>query len=147
MLINFFHRSSFLKKKTGFTLTEALIAIILLSICAMGFFASLHTGFKITNEIRENMIATSIIQEEIEELRRTSFDSLPASGAFTNSNLSLLDTTSNNASGTIERDTYESSSDLARIVIKITWYSGFNPDKENIKRVITLIARNGINSI
>lgn len=145
MLINFFHRSSFLKKKTGFTLIEALIAIILLSICAMGFFASLHTGFKITNEIRENMIATSIIQEEIEELRKTSFDNLPTS--LTNSRLSLLDTTSNDASLTIIQDSYESSSDLARIVIKITWYSGFNPDKENIKRIITLIARDGINSI
>lgn len=138
-----------LKKKTGFTIIEALTAIIILGICAVALFASLQLGFNLVNDIRENIIASSRIQEEMEELRKTFFSTLPSYGETSfgdptdpQDSLSLL----YNSSGTIKVDQYIDV-DIVRVVITVSWYSRLNINKQNTKRMITLITRNGINSI
>jgi prepilin-type N-terminal cleavage/methylation domain-containing protein len=131
-------------EKAGFTLIEALVSIIILSICVVALFAGLHAGFTLVNEIRENIIASSILQEEIEELRKTVFSGIP--DPFDNASLSLL----TNATGEIKiEDTAYSGGDLVRVrvIVVITWNSRLRSDKQNTKRMATIITKNGINSI
>lgn len=136
--------NNIIKKKKGFTLIEAFASIIILSICAIALFASLYTGLNLVNDMRENIIASSIIQDEMEELRKTPFLSLPSSGtsAFSNDSLSLL----YNSSGTRIVDSYIDAN-MVRVAIIVRWNSRLNTAKQNTKRVVTLITKNGINSI
>ena len=129
---------------TGFTLTEAFASVIILSICAIALFASLYTGLNLVNDMRENIIASSIIQDEMEKLRKTPFLSLPPSGTsvFYNNSLALL----YNSSGTRIVDQYIDAN-MVRIAIIVRWNSRLNTDKQNTKRLVTLITKDGINSI
>ena len=135
---------NYLKKKAGFTLVEAFIAVTILGFCALFLFISLYAGFNLVNDIRENIIASSIIQEEMEGLRKTFFAQLPAYGesTFSNSSLSLL----YNTSGTIKVDQYIDDN-IVRVIVTVTWYSRLKTDKQHEKRLATLITKNGINSI
>ena len=116
----------------------------ILVFCATALFISLYIGFNLVNDIRENIIASSIIQQKIEALRKTSFTGLPAYGdnSFTNSSLSKLYSSSANVNVGQYID-----SNIVRVVVTVTWHSRLNTAKVNTKRVITLIAKNGINSI
>ena len=132
------------RKKAGFTIVEALTALIILGLCTVALFTSLHFGFHLVNDIRENIIASSIMQEEMEELRKSLFVSLPSYGqsTFTNDSLSLL----YNSSGTVTVDQYVDS-DILRVALTVAWSPRLKPEKVNIKRMVTLITKNGINSI
>ena len=138
-----FHLNS-LKKKSGFTIIEAITALVILCISAIAIFSSLHAGFSLINDIRENIIVSSCIQEELEELRKTIFVSLPSVGTTTFYNNSL--STLRNPSGTVTVDEY-SGSNILRVTIAVTWQSPLKQNRYHTKRVVTLIARNGINSI
>ena len=144
MYKNFLLRLNSLKKKAGFTLVEAFIATIILGFCALFLFAALYAGFNLVNDIRENIIASSIIQEEIEGLRKTLFTQLPAYGesTFSNSSFSFL----YNTSGTVKVDQYIDDN-IVRVVVTVTWYSRLETDKQHVRRLATLITKNGINSI
>ncbi len=144
MVTNSLFQSNYLRGKRGFTIAEVLIAIIILTICVLALYSSLHVAFNLINDIRENIIASSIIQQEMESLRKTLFVSLPLSGqsTFSNDSLSSL----YNASGTIKVDQYVDAN-IVRIVIAVIWYSRLETGKQKTKRVVTLIAKNGINSI
>jgi len=135
---------NFLKSKHGFTLVEAFIAMSILAFCATALFISLYVGFNLVNDIRENIIASSIIQQKIENLRKTLFITLPAYGdnSFTNNSLSKL----YNSSAKVNVGQYIDTN-IVTVVITVTWHSRLNTAKINTKRVITLIAKNGINSI
>ena len=141
---NLTEQSKRLKINAGFTIVEALMAIIILSICSAVLFSSLHLSFDLVNYIRENITASSIIQEEIEELRKTYFVSLPPLGtsAVSNSSLSSL----YNASGVIKIDQYIDAN-IVRVAVAVTWESRLHIGRQYTKRIVTLIARNGINSI
>ncbi|MFH0839708.1 MAG: type II secretion system protein [Candidatus Omnitrophota bacterium] len=128
----------------GFTLLEALMAMTIFAFCASALFASLYSGFNLVNDIRENMIASSIIQQKIESLRKTFFVSMPVYGesTFTDASLSKL----NNPSAKVNIDQY-ADANIIRAAVMVTWYSRLNTSKQNTKRVMTLITKNGINSI
>ncbi|MDD5680489.1 MAG: type II secretion system protein [Candidatus Omnitrophica bacterium] len=133
-----------LRKKSGFTLVEAFVAMSILTFCATALFASLYIGFNLVNDIREHIIASSIIQQEMESLRKTPFVTLPSYGdtPFTSSSLSRL----YNSSAKVNIGQYVDSN-IVRAVVTVTWYSRLNTTKQNVKKVITLITKNGINSI
>lgn len=144
MQINSPLQSNYIKKKVGFTIVEAFTAITVLGLCAVALFTSLQFGFNIVNDIRESIIASTILQEEMEELRRSSFANLPPYGTspFYNGSLFLL----HNSSGTIRVGQYIDTN-IVRVTITVSWYSRLKTNKQNVKRVVTLITRNGINSI
>ena len=133
-----------LKKKRGFTIIEAFIAISILSLCVVSLLVSLNAGYNIVNDIRESIIASSVIQEEMEELRRSYFTNLPPYGKtqFSNNSLSLLC----NSSGFVIVDQYIDEN-IVRVTLTVTWTTRLKTTKQNTKRIVTLFARNGINSI
>jgi len=145
MYRNLLSRFKYSKKKGGFTVVEAFIAIVILGLCAIALFTALNVGFHLVNDIRENIIASSIIQEEIEELRKSFFIKLPSYGesSFSNDSLSLL----YNPSGTVNVIDAYSNPNIVKIIITVRWYSRLNTTKQHIKRIATLITKNGINSI
>lgn len=144
MEINLLSQFDLLKKRRGFTIIEAFIAIFILSLCVVVLFTSLNAGYNIVNDIRENIAASSILQEEMEKLRKTVFADLPPLGVspFYNNSLSLLC----NSSGTIKVDRYIDAN-IVRATFTVTWTTRLKTAKRNTKRIVTLIAKNGINSI
>ncbi|MCG2704937.1 MAG: hypothetical protein L6309_02590 [Candidatus Omnitrophica bacterium] len=120
------------------------MAMTILAFCATALFASLYLGFNLVNDIRENIIASSIIQQKIEGLRKTFFVSMPVYGesTFADPSLSKL----HNPSAKVNIDQY-SDANIIRAAVTVTWYSRLNTSKQNTKRVMTLITKNGINSI
>ena len=132
------------RKQKGFSIVEVVIATSILTFCAVALFASLHLSFNIVNDIRENITASSIIQEEMEKLRKTFFVELPPLGesAFSNSSFSSL----YNSSGAIKVEQY-TDSNILKVSIRVRWYSRLKTSKQHTKCMVTLITKNGINSI
>jgi len=65
-----------LKSPTGFTLIEALIAVALLALVAVGISAPYISGFQALDVQAESMLLDSRLRSKMEELVATSFGSL-----------------------------------------------------------------------
>lgn len=128
----------------GFTIVEVFVAISILIFCATALFISLYVGISLINDIRENITASSVIQQKIEDMRNTSFAGLPSYGDSPFVNMSLSELYDSSAKVNVEPYI---DSNIVRVVVTVTWHSRLNTAKVNTKRAITLIARNGINSI
>ncbi len=124
------------KVKPGFTLLEILlslfliIAIILMLISTSGTYLSSRSS-----NLRG--IAGKIASRQIESLRKMDYDSLPATGAFADSDLSKLPQST--ASQTLT--SYHSSPDIKLVTVQVSWSESgaaklFSED--------TLIYRNGL---
>ncbi len=133
-----------IKNKRGFSLLEAFIAMSILVFCVTALFVSLYLRFNLVNDVRENIVAASIIEHKIEDLRKSFFSSLPSYGetSFSDSSLSRL----YNSSAKVNLSQYIDSN-IVKAVVTVTWHSRLNTSKQSVKSVITLIAKNGINSI
>ncbi|MDF1590188.1 MAG: prepilin-type N-terminal cleavage/methylation domain-containing protein [Desulfobacterales bacterium] len=68
-----------LKSPTGFTLIEALIAVALLAIVAVGISAPYISGFQALDAQAESMLLDSRLRSKMEELVSTNFGSLSSS--------------------------------------------------------------------
>ena len=71
-----FRYLDFLKSPAGFTLVEALIAVALLAIVAVGISAPYISGFQALDVQAESMLLDSRLRSKMEELVSTSFGSL-----------------------------------------------------------------------
>jgi prepilin-type N-terminal cleavage/methylation domain-containing protein len=127
----------------GYSLLETLVAISVLALCAAGIFSSVYAGFNLVNDVRESITASSIIQQKIEEFRKTFFANMPPYGErpFLNPALAKL----SNASATTDIGPYIDAN-IVEVVITVKWNSRLG-GRQNEKRAATLITRNGINSI
>ena len=120
----------------GFTLLEIVLslflvlAIIVMLLSASGTFVSSRNS-----NLRS--IAAKIESREIETLRKMNFDSLPASGSFTDSDLSKLPQGS--AAQTLSP--YQTSPDIKLVTIRVNWIE--NGATKSITED-TLIYRNGL---
>ena len=68
-----------LKSPTGFTLLEALIAVALLAIVAVGISAPYLSGFQTLDAQAESMLLDSRLRSRMEYLMSTNFSSLSSS--------------------------------------------------------------------
>ena len=71
-----FRYLGFLKSRAGFTLVEALIAVALLAIVAVGLSVPYMSGFQALDVQAESMLLDSRLRSKMEELVSTSFGSL-----------------------------------------------------------------------
>lgn len=126
------------KDTQGFSLIEALVAILLLGIILISFTSVLIYGFNILSKTRQISLSTQIAQEVVESIRNKSFDELMTLGStITHESLSLLE--DGMGTLTVEEGPGE---DIKKVTVRIRWnYSG----NEMIKDVVTYMTREGIN--
>lgn len=64
------------RNEKGLTLVEVLVAAVILGIIAVGLFAALDVGARLTVAGREQVKAVNLAQEKMEELRGIPYDAL-----------------------------------------------------------------------
>ncbi|MEY4386541.1 MAG: hypothetical protein RLY20_1824 [Verrucomicrobiota bacterium] len=64
------------KKLSASTITEALVASVIMAICAAGLMRALAGGFRTMQRARENQRATQILMEQAEMIRLYSWDQI-----------------------------------------------------------------------
>ena len=127
------------KVKHGFTLIEILISLLLILAIIVVLFATSGT-FMSSRKSNLQGFAAKIASCEIEQLRKTAFASLPASGAIgapCNSDLAKLPQAA--AERTVSD--YQTDSDIKQIIISVTWVE--NNASQEIK-MDTLISKDGL---
>ena len=121
----------------GFSLIEVIIASAMVISSLVIFCVALST-VPLTRTTRNQNIAYHIAAKKIEDLRRTAFASLPASGPFNDPGLSYL--ASSTASLTVAD--YQGSGEIKDISVTVNWVQ-----QGATKNVIlqTLISNTGLN--
>ena len=76
MMKIFFKINPLLKSSTGFTLLEAMIAVALLALVAVGIAAPYVSGFQSLNMQADRMLLDSRLRSRMEALIATDFDAL-----------------------------------------------------------------------
>jgi len=91
------------KLKQAMTLTEVVIAILIVVIGAAGLMSCFGYSFKVIQQVRENQRATQIILEKAETLRLYSWDQVNTSGFIPSTFTATYDgdATTTNYSGTV----------------------------------------------
>ena len=78
-----------LKKQTGFSLIEVVVTLFIIGVIFVIYQAALN-GIFLTRNAKDQEIALRVATHKVEELRSLGYFSLPASGSFTDSQLSSL---------------------------------------------------------
>lgn len=103
--------------KKGFSLVEVLLFMLLALAMATILINSL-SGFSKTRAVNLEATASQITNREIENLKNTSFSSLPASGAISDSDLAKL---SPDAAATRSVTNYQGNTNIKQITITVSW--------------------------
>ena len=119
------------KKNPGFAITELLIVLFLVTMTIIIFLKSTDTFSRI-GAARNQTKAYHVAAKKIEELRGIQFDSLPASGAFTDGSYQGQLTTTN----------YQSQADIKQITVTVNYTDQFS---QKSVRLDTLISKYGLN--
>ncbi len=122
--------------RRGFTLLEIVLALFLvLAIIVMLLSASGTLVSSRSSNLRG--IAAKIESREIETLRKMNFDSLPATGSFTDADLSKLP----QGTATQTLSSYQSSPDIKLVEVQVNWIEN---SAAKLLSEDTLIYRNGL---
>lgn len=140
-------------RRRGFTLIEALVAMLMASIMFTALYAGLHFGFRIIKLSRENTRATQIMVEHMEICRLYKWKDLTNVGVFLNTNpiavpyypigagsssimftsrVSLLPVTLGASYAT----------DMRKLTVRVNWES--TGDSNRSRTMSTYVARNGL---
>jgi len=110
-----------LKKDFGFSFIELLISIAILSIAIISISATFSYSLKTSLRANNISMANQAMQEEIEIINLSSFDSLEnrIDGAFIGQVASIQKLPQ--ASGKISIETYENNIKIKKITISVSW--------------------------
>ncbi|MDA1277128.1 MAG: type II secretion system protein [Verrucomicrobia bacterium] len=140
------------KESAAFTLVEVLISVALIGVVFTSFYAALSAGLVAVGEARENLRATQLLTEKMEEFRTFSWAELNGGNIPATFTAYFYPTNASNpteggviytgvvtiASSGIS-ESY--SNDLRKVIVNLTWVSG------NIQRqrtMQTLASQNGM---
>jgi prepilin-type N-terminal cleavage/methylation domain-containing protein len=130
-----------MRHQNGFTLVEVMLsaAIGLLVISSIGVV--LKNGILMSTDDRSQIYASNALKEEVETLRRTSFDTLVAYGAtstFTNAQIVKL------TGGAGTRSVAAGlGSDMKKVTLTVQWTS--RNGRTISEKLTTYISRAGVN--
>jgi Tfp pilus assembly protein PilE len=137
----------------GFTLVEAVFAILAAAVMLIALYASFTTGFSILKVTREDLRATQIILDRMERVRLSPYTQLanqsvyPASLTETNGPggvaYTVTFTTATNLESMPPDIDGGYKSKIALVTVKVSWKSG-NVLRE--RSMQTYVARDGIQS-
>jgi Tfp pilus assembly protein PilE len=132
----------------GFTLVEAVFAVLAAAVMLIALYASFTTGFSILKVTREDLRATQIILDRMERVRLSPYTQLANQSVYP---ASLTET--NGPGGTAYTVTFATApratlspfyrSNVLEVTVEVAWQSG------NVKRkrsMQTYVARSGIQS-
>ena len=133
-------------RKAGFTLVEVCIAVAILTLSTWSLFQSLNFGYTLIHDIRESIVASSILQRQMEIEREKILANVEARTFSPNAYYSG-DTILYNATGSVIVESYGSLStaEVKKVTISVTWSPRLRPTKQINKRISSLITKNGIN--
>lgn len=123
---------SYAKKRQGIALIEIVVTIGLITIALFGYFAALKTVI-LTRTVKHQALAQQVAIKKIEELKALPFVSLPATGAFTDSALSVL----SQAQGILTVADYGGSTAIKEITVSITWLESNGSKSVELKTLLT----------
>lgn len=137
------------QKKRGFTLMEAMFAVLLLATGLIAVGTVFFQQFSYINKLRELTIATLATQEVIERIRGMGFDTIITQdlNAKFNSNQDrprALNTYLNNpvVEVTLDNYSYGDPNNIKRLSVAVRWVS--TDGRTFQKSLVTVVARNGI---
>jgi len=123
-----------MSNKKGFTLLEVVISIAIIAGLFMLYIAVIGNIY-LAKTVRQKDIALKIASHKIEELRANGYDSLPATGSFSDNNLSSL----NSGTGSMTISDYNSST--KQVQVTVSW-KDFSGDNQSVS-LSTLIVQSG----
>ncbi|MBN1872305.1 MAG: hypothetical protein JW800_07010 [Candidatus Omnitrophica bacterium] len=134
------------KRKFGFTLVEVCIAVAILILSTWALFRSLNFGYTLIHDIRELIVASSILQRQIEMERDKILDNVKAR-TFSPNAYYAGDTILYNATGSVIVEQYKAipTTEVKKVTVSITWSPRLRPTKTLNKRISTIITKTGIN--
>ncbi len=123
-------------RQTGFTIIEVLLGLLIVSVMLVIYVVSINT-LKLNEIVRDRELALRIAGNEIETLRATPFNSLPASGSFADPLLSSL----SQGAGAITVSALNAST--KQVTVTVTWHRPATPADSSIS-LVTLITQGGL---
>lgn len=120
----------------GFTLVELIVTIGLIVIALFSYFAALKT-ITLTRFAQHQALSYQVALKKVEELKSLPFSSLPSSGPFTDSALSVLSQPQAN----LTINDYNGSAQLKEITVTISWQE---TNKTKTVELKTLLTEGGI---
>jgi len=138
-----------LRKKTGFTLVETIVAVLLLAIALITMAAAFTNAAHILQRSRHTLTAVAQLQKWAEFYRNSSFSSIRPISTGTNISLDvsnaplenpILYLTFNNYNADGDGGTTEN--DIRKISLRISWDESSGTIT---KKMVTLITESGIN--
>lgn len=126
-----------LPKNSGFTLIEVLITLALISVLISIFFTATNI-WRWIRHVRWQTFAKQIASSEMEQLRNTPYNNLPASGSFSDPNMAKIP----QGSGQLNIAAVNGQTDLSQVKVTVFWVQeGQNQSIE----LDTLMSKNGLN--
>ena len=130
-----------MKNQKGYTLVETMISVALGLLVVTAIGSTLDAGIFTAVDNRSRLFATNALREELETLRRTSFDTIVALGSsssFTNAEVTSLD----GGSGTLAIAS-SFGSDIKKATLTVGWTS--RKGQALSQSMTTYICRKGLN--
>ena len=136
-------------RKAAFTLTEALVAIVVLGMAAAALCSGISWGIFVVSMTRDNQRATQILTERMETIRLYDWDKIN-DPTFLPKSLQLIDYQSNGKTSkvytlniSISKNVVAAnySKDLAEVTLDLTWKTG---NTQRQRRLSTYIFKNGL---
>lgn len=130
-----------MRNRKGFTLIETMAAISLGLIGITAVASTMSAGIFTTADNRSRLYATNALREEMESLRRTSYDTIVAYGAssnFSNAQVTHL----NSGSGTRTMSAFNGAN-IQKVTLTVSWRG--HRGNTISQSVTTYVARRGLN--
>lgn len=121
------------RARRGFTLIEILISIGVVGVIVLMYAAILNT-FPLTRDAQHEDIALRIAETEMQRLRAGGYDNLPASGSFSDTQMSSLPS----GSGTVA--VTDQNSKTKQVVVAVVWQdAGYSARSVSLATLITQV--------
>jgi Tfp pilus assembly protein PilV len=124
------------KRQAGFSVIEVLITLFMVGVTLMLFQATANS-IVLNKYGRYREVALRIADQKIQTVRTTSFASIPASGSFSDPQLSLI------PSGAANLTVTDINDDLKDVQVIVTWRSPNNNSTQQIQ-LQTYVSRGGL---